>query len=147
MDDCTVATRTPYQPPIRRAHLLAVLLLATSMHAPGALTEPLKSITAVQREGQGNEAASAAWKSVVAAGPAALPEILAAVGTGTVVADNWLRLAGDVIVENAIASGKPLPLREMEAFLRDTKNSGPARKLAFDLIRQADSPKADLLEP
>jgi hypothetical protein len=60
----------------------AALLLASIVQAPGALTEPLKSITAVQREGQGNEAASTAWKIVVQAGPSALPEILAAMGKG-----------------------------------------------------------------
>jgi hypothetical protein len=115
--------------------------------APAALTEPLKSITAVAAEGKGNEAASGAWREVVQAGPPALPEILAAMGRGTAVADNWLRLAGDVIVQNALGSGKPLPVAEMEAFLRDTSHFGSGRRLAFDLIRQVDSGKAEALEP
>jgi hypothetical protein len=68
-------------------------------------------------------------------------------GKGTPVADNWLRLAGDAIVQNALSSGKPLPISEMEAFLRDTSRPASGRRLAFDVIRQADSGKADNLEP
>jgi len=128
--------------------LLPVLLLclcAAPLH--GALDESLKALASVGREGQGNVAASAAWKEVVQAGPAALPPLLAATGKGSPVADNWLRVAGDTIVANARQHGQPLPLAEIEAFLKDTAHASPARRLAFDLLQEADPARADALEP
>ena len=113
----------------------------------GALDESLKTLAAVGREGKGNEAASAAWKDVVQTGPASLPALLAAMGKGSPVADNWLRVAGDTIVENARHDGQALPLAEVEAFLKDTTHASPARRLAFDLLKEADPARADAVEP
>ncbi|MGB8170582.1 MAG: hypothetical protein WCF18_23970 [Chthoniobacteraceae bacterium] len=127
--------------------LLPCLIVATLASLHGAADDPLKTLAAVEREGRGNEAASAAWKEVVQRGPAALPSVLAAAGKGSAVADNWLRLAGDVIVENAKRAKQPLPLAEVEAFLRDTAHASPARRLAFDLLQQADQARADAVEP
>jgi hypothetical protein len=126
--------------------LCAAAIVLGAANVPAALPDSLKAITAIQREGEGNEGASAAWRETVNAGPNALLSIFGAMGRGTVVADNWLRLAGDTIVQNALTAGKPLPIPEMEAFLRDSSNPGPGRRLAFDLIRQADSARADALE-
>jgi hypothetical protein len=56
-------------------------------------------------------------------------------------------LAGDTIVQNALGGGEPLPIVEMEAFLLDLSRPAPGRRLAFDLIRQADQSKAEALEP
>jgi hypothetical protein len=126
---------------------LTTLLLASVANLHGAVGDSLNALAAVEREGRGNEAASAAWKDLVQAGPTALPALLAATGKGSPVADNWLRLAGDVIVENSLRAKQPLPLPEMEAFLQDTKHAASARQLAFDLLQQADRPRADALEP
>ena len=68
-------------------------------------------------------------------------------GKGSAVADNWLRLAGDVIVENAQRGKEPLPLAEVEAFLKDTAHASSARRLAFDLLQQADPARANAVEP
>ena len=127
--------------------LLPALLLAAFAQLQGAVDDSLKTLTAVAREGAGNEAAGTAWKAVVQAGPAALPALLAAAGQGTPVADNWLRLAGDVIVENALRAQQPLPLGELTAFLKDTTHAAAGRRLAFDLLQQADRAQADALEP
>jgi hypothetical protein len=121
------------------------LTLLPNLHA--AVESSIQVLVAVQREGEGNAAASAAWREVVKAGPAALPALLAATGRGTPMADNWLRLAGDAIVDAAVRGKQPLPLAEMEAILKDTKNAAQARQLAFDLIQQADATRADTLEP
>ncbi|MEO6788723.1 MAG: hypothetical protein ABI318_21585 [Chthoniobacteraceae bacterium] len=99
------------------------------------------------REGTGNEEASAAWKHVVAGGPSALPLLLALTGKSGPVADNWVRLACDAIVDAALRAKQPLPMADMEAFLKDTKNAAPARQLAFDLIAKADAALADKIEP
>jgi len=121
---------------------LLVPLLAST-----ALAGPLDTLAHVGPEGAGNDAASAAWKDVVKSGPAELPALLAATGRGSAVADNWLRIAGDAIVDHALRAKQPLPLAEMERFLRDTSHAAAARVLAFDLIAQADAKLADTIEP
>lgn len=126
---------------------LPALLVLSLSHLHGAVDGSLKTLAAVGREGAGNEAASAAWKDVVQAGPAALPALLAAVGQGSPVADNWLRLAGDAIVKNAQGARQPLPLAEVEAFVKNTAHAAAGRRLAFDLLQQADRAQADALEP
>lgn len=127
--------------------LLASFLCAACAHLHAALDDSLKTLASVEREGRGNEAAGAAWKAVVKEGPAALTAVLAATGRGNPVADNWLRLAGDVIVENARQAKQPLPLAQIEAFLRDTSHAAAARRLAFDILQQADAAKASAVEP
>jgi len=107
----------------------------------------VKTLAGVGREGAGNEAAGAAWREVVQAGPSALPAVLAATGKGSAVADNWLRLAGDAIVDGALRAKQALPLDELAAFLKDGSHPAAARRLAFDLIRQADGARADAIEP
>jgi hypothetical protein len=84
---------------------------------------------------------------VVQSGPSALLALLAAMGKGSPVADNWLRIAGDTIVQNARARGQALPVAEVEAFLKDTAHAAAARRLAFDLLKEADPARADALEP
>lgn len=123
---------------------LSLTLAATAW---GSLDHSLQKLTAVGREGLGNEAAGEAWREVVKTGPEALPAILDATGKGDNVADNWLRLAANTIVDQALAKKEVLPLREMEACVRDVKRAPGARILAFDLIRQADAAKADAMEP
>jgi hypothetical protein len=125
---------------------LVTFLLASLVDLRGAVEESLKTLSAVQREGAGNEAAGAAWKEVVKAGPAALPQVLASAGKGSAVADNWLRLAGDAIVDKAVREKHALPVAELEAFLKDTSKAAPGRRLAFDLLMKADRAKAEEIE-
>jgi hypothetical protein len=130
-----------------RLVLPAAALVLSLSSLLGAVDDAVKALASVDREGRGNEAASAAWKDVAKAGPSALPALLAASGKGSAVADNWLRLAGDAIVDAALRTKQPLPFAEIEAFLKDTKHADSARQLAFDLLRQADPARADAVEP
>ncbi|MEO8350564.1 MAG: hypothetical protein ABI680_02465 [Chthoniobacteraceae bacterium] len=125
---------------------LVVAVLAPFTVALASVDDAVKSITEVQREGSGNAGAASAWDDVVRAGPSALTVVLAASGQGNIVADNWLRVAAGAIVENSLSAHKPLPLDELEAFVRDTKHAGPARQLAFDLIAKADVKRATKIE-
>jgi hypothetical protein len=127
--------------------IFATLLLVSLSSLHGAVEESLAVLAGVGREGKGNEAAGAAWKEVVKAGPSVLPAVLGALGKGSVVADNWLRLAGDGIVESALRAKQPLPVSEIEAFLKDTSHAGSGRRLAFELLQRADPKLADALEP
>lgn len=130
---------------MKRRFLFLLLICISPLHA--SIEGALEKLDAVGHEGQGNEAASIAWKEVVKAGPSALLPLLSATGKGNVVADNWLRLAANVITDQAVQSKAALPLTEMEAFLKDTAKDASARQLAFDLIQQADAAKADAIEP
>ena len=125
----------------------AILLLAALSPIHAALDDSLKTLISIEREGRGNEAASVAWREVVKSGPSAIPVLLAAAGKGSEVADNWLRLAGDVIVENATRTRQALPLAELAAFVSDTTHAPAGRVMAFDLLKRADAKKADELEP
>ena len=123
----------------------AAFVLFAQLHA--AVEDSVKALSATGREGEGNEAASAAWSKVVAEGPKALPLLVAATGKGGAVSDNWLRLAGDAIADAALHAKQPMPLEAIEAFLNDTGNPASARQLAFDLIAKADAALADKIEP
>jgi hypothetical protein len=126
---------------------LAILLFATAPLLHAALEDSVKALAGVGREGAGNGEASAAWKEVVKAGPAALLPVLRETGKGSAVADNWLRLAGDATVDAALRTKQALPLAEIETFLKDTSHPAPARQLAFDLLKQANVARAEALEP
>lgn len=130
---------------LRRFAFSAFLCLASTCSASTA--DAVKALAAAGREGEGNEKASAAWKVVVQAGPAALPSLLESMGKGHLVADNWLRIAGDAIADASLAKGHPLPLHDVEAFLNDTRNHASARQMAFDLLSKADRSLADRIEP
>ena len=129
----------------RLIFLPAAFLSFSMLHA--AVEDSVKELASIGREGAGNEVASAAWKKVVMDGPKALPALLATTGKSGPVADNWLRLACDTITDAALRAKQPLPLAEIEAFLKDTKNAAPARQLAFDLIAKADAALAGRIEP
>ena len=124
----------------------ALLFLPALAPLHATLDDSLQSLVSIEREGRGNEAASAAWRDVVKAGPSAIASLLASAGKGSEVADNWLRLAGDVIVENATKSGQPLPLAALTSFIADTKHAPAGRMMAFDLLKRADAAKADEVE-
>jgi hypothetical protein len=128
--------------------LLACLFAACAARpATATVDQSIAALVAVDREGRGNEAASAAWKEVVSAGPDALPAVIAAAGKGSSVADNWIRLAADVIVANSQRAARPIPAVDVEALVKDLTRSGPSRQLAFELLQRADPPRADALEP
>jgi hypothetical protein len=116
------------------------------MRAELDVKQEVRNLTLVGAEGAGNEAAQEAWKKVAAAGPEAVALVLGQAGKAGAVADNWLRLAGNVIVDRALKAGGKLPLSEWEAFIKETGNGDAARVLAFDLLAQADPVRAKALE-
>lgn len=125
--------------------VLSALILSTAVPALAGVDDSLKTLASVGPEGKGNVEASAAWREVVKAGPAALPGILSAAGKGSPVADNWLRLAGDSIVD--AAGNDASATSALLSFLKDTSHPAAARLLAFDLLQKADAAKAAEVEP
>ncbi len=118
-----------------------LLSFVASAHAE-SLTVPLDALRAVAKEGAGNEAASAAWKTVSAAKAAELPAILAAMDGANSLAENWLRAAVGTIEDREPTA---LPLAELKTFIADTKHSPHARALAFDLLSRHAAADAEAM--
>jgi hypothetical protein len=117
-----------------------LLLLSTPVWAD--LDSSLKALRSVGKEGQGNEAATAAWSAVSASKATELPALLKAMDGANPLAQNWIRAAVGVIEDR---EAKSLPIAALTAFLQETKHSPEARALAFDVIsRQAPDEAAKL---
>lgn len=119
---------------------------ALSSHAAENLSQPIAALRAVQKEGQGNEAAAQAWREIVKADAANLPEVLKGMNGANPLAENWLRTAVGVIADQAVQA-KKLPVDALVSFLQDTHNGPGARVVAFDLIQRADAKLAEALTP
>jgi hypothetical protein len=116
--------------------------------APAADSAPLlAAIKTVGREGAGNVEASRAWQELVKLGPAALFDTLAALDDADPTAANWLRSAVDAIADRELAAKRPLPADKLEAFVKDTKHSGPSRRLAYEWLVRADATTPQRLLP
>ncbi len=126
--------------------LVLGLSLSFSCLQASTLQTPLEQIRAVGREGEGNEAATSAWKALTEADPATLPEVLAGMNGANPLAENWLRAAVGVIADRAIEA-KTLPVAAVQAFLQNTANSPTARVVAFDLLHRAQPELAETLTP
>jgi hypothetical protein len=130
-------------------HAGAVLLvLALAGVSAGAGVAPLLArLKAVGREGSGSADAARAWRDLVEAGPDALPATLAALDDADPAAANWLRSAVDAVAEREVAAGRPLPADRLEAFVKETRHRGPARRLAYEWLARADAGAPDRLLP
>jgi hypothetical protein len=126
---------------------LALLLLLPALASAADVSDLVKRVKAVGREGAGNSEAAAAWKELSRRGTDAIVPLLGALDGASPVAANWLRSAVDAIVQRETAANRPLPVKDLEAFLRDTRHPGNARRLAFELICQADPAARERLLP
>jgi hypothetical protein len=122
--------------------LLPALLAAPSTRADS--TEALlTAIKGVGKEGKGNAEAATAWKELTAQGLQALLPTLRAMDDDDVISSNWLRAAADAIAEQALKQGKPLPVKELEQFLGEAKQSAQARRIAYEWLVQVDPTAPD----
>jgi len=112
---------------------------------PPEIAEPLSIIRAVGPEGQGNAAASAAWKRLSQGDATTLLPILAAMDGANDYALNWLRPAVDAIASREMSAGRKLPLADLGKFLLETGHNPRARRLAFEWVAQTDPVTADQL--
>ncbi len=129
--------------------LASTFLLLTPAHAalPRTLRQPVQQLRAVGPEGMNHAAAAAAWRKVAAAPPSILPDILAAMDGANDYALNWLRTAAESIDQRARHEASMLPLKPLEAFLRDTQHHPRARHLAFQIIARADPSAPERILP
>lgn len=126
-------------------HLMVLVLLPAA--ARETHTQTLERLKAVGREGAGNEAAARAWRDVVQQGATMLPPLLQAMDDTDVASANWLRTAGDAIVEQTLASGDSLPIDALKQFVQQTRHNGAARRLAYEWLCRADAKTPDRLLP
>jgi hypothetical protein len=117
-------------------------LILTLAGTSGA--EPIEVIRAVDKEGQGNAAAAAAWEQLAASDASQLVPILRGMRGANPLAANWLRSAVDVI---AARSPDGLPIAELGEFLLDTRENPRARRLSFELISGVAPELAEALVP
>ena len=129
----------------------SVLLAATAIDSVAALPRKLASsverLKAVGPEGQGNAAAQTAWNDVAKTKATQIPDLLVAMDGANDFALNWIRAAIEAAVQRELAAGSKLPVKALEAVLRDTRHHPRARRLAFELIQRVDAPKAQAILP
>jgi hypothetical protein len=125
---------------------LGAAFIAAPAPADDDTTKALAVITAVGKEGKGNDDAGPAWKAVVSKGVAALFPTLEAFDDSNPTATNWLRTAVDAIAEGEKAAGRKLPADKLEAFATNAKFAPSARRTAYELLLSQDpAAKARLL--
>ncbi len=124
------------------AFLACLSPLAATAATP---SQAIKSIRAVSTEGRGNAEASAAWQELAKADAKVLVDILAAMDGANPIALNWLRSAVDTIAAREIAAGHKLPVAALERFLDKKSHEPRARRLAYELIAQADPARGETL--
>jgi len=129
--------------------IIAALVVCLSFNpSAGAEVDVLiERLKKVGREGGGNSNAAKAWQGLVQQGSPALPAALKALNDSTPEASNWLRSAVDAIAERTLAAGRPLPTRDLEAFILDKTNGPHSRRLAYEWLCRADKTAPDRLLP
>jgi hypothetical protein len=124
---------------IRRTWVALPVILALAPYAAAADIDTLiQRLKAVGPEGAGNAEVAAAWKELSRLPAGDLPKLLAALDDATTTPANYLRSAIDAVAERARDAKQPLPAGAIEAFLGDTRHSGRARRLAYELLCSAD---------
>jgi len=109
------------------------------------LGDSIATIRAVGPEGRGNAEAAQAWKELGASDAGSLLLILGGMDGANDLAVNWLRAAVEAIAGRELVAGRTLPVKDLERFVRDTNHHPRARRLAFELIAQANPASAQLL--
>ena len=109
------------------------------------LDSSIARLRAVDREGEGNAAASAAWSEVAKAEASDLTKVLAGMNGANPLAENWLRAAVSAIADRPPTEGKSVPIESLVTFLQDTKNAPSPRVVAFDIIRKINPAKSEQL--
>src|ERR1051325_9108596 len=102
------------------------------------LSASIETIRAVGPEGHGNVEAGRAWKVLGAGDAGSLLIILGAMDGANDLAVNWLRAAVDAIGGRELAAARKLPVAGLEKFIRETQHHPRARRLAYELIAQAN---------
>lgn len=121
--------------------LAAILMLLVSTVLCGPLkADELELLKSVDQFSQGTQSAKQASNALKAGGAKNLLPLLKAFDGASPLAANWLRSTFESIADAEIKSGQSLPKDQFLAFIKDTKNSAVARRLAYEwlLIRRPE---------
>lgn len=133
---------------IANLFLIGTVWLAGPPFAGAASTkELLETIKSVDRAGKGHVKAAEALRELTEQDADVLPEILGAFEGASPLAINWLRGGFETIADRHIKMNKPLPAKELQAFIENTKNDRNARRLAFEWLRQVEPETAERMIP
>jgi outer membrane protein assembly factor BamB len=130
-----------------KSFTIVFLLFSSAILGAETPKEELTRLQNVGREGRDNAAAARAWKAVVRRGPSLLPALLESLDGADAASANWLRTAGDAIVERALADKKTLPAEPFTQFIRQTRHNGAARRLAYEWLCRVDAKTPERLLP
>lgn len=133
---------------MKKLSAIAIAIATSLIVSPAsALTtaEAVGAIRSVGAEGRGNADASAAVRALAKADAREVITILAGMDGASPLALNWLRSAVESIVAREAAAGRPLPVAELEKFVGQTSHHPRARRLAYELIAQADPARAEAM--
>ena len=122
--------------------------LWTLVSASGAeaLGPQLDALRAVGREGAGNAAASQAWREATGQGVGQIKTLLMGMNGANPLAQNWIRVAVETLVDEARAKGK-LPVADLTAFVAETKHDPAPRLLAYEVLAKEAAEEAAKLRP
>ena len=135
-----------------RVTVLSLLLIGVSLpicpahSAEADLAPAIAQLRAVTNQDQPSGARSA-WQSLAEAQIDQLTTILAGMKDATPIAENWLRSAGDAMVERQLQSGGKLPVEQLRAFILDTSQSPRARRTAYEWLAQTEPSTPEELLP
>lgn len=129
--------------------LLLVLFFTMSISSLKAdeLDSWLNEIYQVGPKGKNSRQAAQSWASLSKSDASQLPRLLASLDEANPLAANWIRSAIEKIVEDRLASGETLPQKQLENFLKETKQNPRARRLAFELVARVDDTAENRLIP
>ena len=129
--------------------VLLVSVLVTSLFinpislSADDLSEALKAVQAVGKNGDGNEEAVKAMRSLNAASIDQIPMILQAMDDANSISINWMRAA----VNSIKRRGGELPRAAIKEYFDDQKHSQMGRLLAFELLTEGDEGLAKSMIP
>lgn len=121
---------------------VVLLALTAGLHGADDLSGALRTLRAVGPKGEGNEAASEAWKVVARVDVGQVGEVLKALDGANPLAANWIRTAIDSVCERSLREEGTLPQKALEQFVLETSHDPRGRRLAYEWLVKAD-PKAE----
>lgn len=129
----------------------SILVVVCCSLAPGlcladSFDDQVRAILAVGSEGQGHPAAMAAVKTLSQGSAETMVPILKAFSGASPLAVNWLRGTFEAVADRQLKAGK-LPAAQLEAFIKDSKQSPEARRLAYEWLIKVDAGVSDRLIP
>lgn len=121
-------------------HVAIAALLATWLsHASASeLSDALKAVNAVGNGGRGHAQGMLAWRTLGSADVDSMPELLLAIDDAKPLAANWIRAAIDQVAERAVANGRELPVKQLEAIISDNDYSPRSQRLAYEWLVKVD---------